>query len=343
MQSGTKAGAGRRRFVTAASAAVALGSVAGSVRAQGKPKVVLRAVGAFDKGSVFNKAYFELMSRIEKKSGGELAIEWRGGPEAVGSFQSVNAVGKGVFDMVVSVASYYAQGMPEAVAIHTEQPNVTLKALHESGAIKVLDEIHREKLNCTLLGLPLTGVGYVFVTKQPPQNLEFFKGKKIRSIPIYTPLLRALGAATVTLPPYEVYPALERGVVDGLGWSGIAIEEFRFQEVAKYMMMPLFYNVRLVLLMNQNAFDKLGPPLQKVLLETVREVDDWGRQFAIEEMRQEHERLQKAGMQRVSLADAEAKKFLEIASDSLWAEIIKSSPKNGARLKEVFLKANTLA
>lgn len=333
-------GVTRRQFIWSMSGGglVALGQRRIAL-AQPRAKVVLRGISSFEKASIFNKAYLELIVRIEKKSGGELVIEWKGGPEAVPSFQTVEAVGKGVFDVALSTASYYAAGMTEAVAIQTEQPSLSLQALHASGAVGLLDEIHREKLNVTLLGIPVSGVGYVFMTKKPPRTLDSLKGTKIRSIPIYTPLLRALGAATVTLPPYEIYTALERGVVDGLGWSGFGIEEFKFQEVAKYMMLPMFYAVRLSLVMNRNAFARLTPSLQKALVEAVQETDEWGRKYIVDETTREHERLQKAGMEKISLSDVEAKRFLEIAHETLWAQIVKDSPKNGPRLKEAFAKA----
>jgi TRAP-type C4-dicarboxylate transport system substrate-binding protein len=202
-----------------------------------------------------------------------------------------------------------------------------------------MDEIHREKFNVSFLGVPSSGIGFVMLTKAPVRNLEFFKGKKMRTTPLYTPLLKALGASTVTIAPAEVYPALERGVADGLAWPEFGIEERKLQEVVKYMLFPTYYDVRTALLINKGTFDKLPPHLQKLLIETVVEVEEWGVKAFRDEADKEQDRLKKQGMEIIRLPDAEAKRYLQIARDAIWEQIIKDSPKNGPRLKETFIKA----
>ena len=329
----------RRQFVlgSVAGGVVAMGTPSRRAAAQTRPKVVLKAISVWEKPLVWNKPLLELMARVEKKSGGDLVIEWRGGPESVPPFQSAEPVSKGVFDVVQTSPTFYASAVPDANAIYPEKASV--KSLHAAGAIKLLDEIHREKLGVVFLGVPSSGIGFSILTKAPARNLEFFKGKKIRTVPLYTPLLKALGVATVTIAPAEVYPALERGVVDGIGWPEIGIEERKFHEVAKYMLFPTYYDVRSAQLMNRASFEKLPADLQKLLVETVREVEEWGAKVFREEAESERERLRKYGMEMVTLPDAEAKRFLEIGRDTLWEQVMKDSPKYGARLREAFTKA----
>jgi len=329
----------RRRFVWSgvAGGLLAVTKAPLPARAQAKPKVVLKAISVWEKPLVWNKPLLEVMARVEKKSGGELAIEWRGGPESVPPFQTAEPVSKGVFEIVQTSPTFYASAVPDANAIYPEKASV--KSLHAAGAIKLLDEIHREKLGVVFLGVGSSGIGFTILTKAPARNLEFFKGKKIRTVPLYTPLLKALGVATVTIAPAEVYPALERGVVDGVAWPEIGIEERKFHEVAKFMLFPTYYDVRSAMLMNRSAFEKLTPQLRKLLVDTVREVEEWGAKTFREEAEREHERLRKLGVEKVTLPDAEAKRFLQIARDTLWEQVMKDSPKYGARLKEAFTKA----
>lgn len=329
----------RRRFVWRG---VAGGLVAATARpgrtfAQAKPKVVLTGISVWEKPLIWSKPLLELASRVEKKSGGELVIEWRGGPESVPPFQSAEAVSKGVFDIVQTSSTFYGSAVPDAIAIYPEKASV--KSLHAAGAIKLLDEIHRERLGVVFLGVPSSGVGFTIVTKAPARNLEFFKGKKIRTLPLYTPLLKALGAATVTIAPAEVYPALERGVVDGVAWPEMGIEERKFHEVAKYLLFPTYYEVRSSMLMNRGKFDKLPPQLQKILMEAVLEVEAWGARTWREEVGREQEQLRKLGMEFVKLPEPDASRFLKIARDAIWEQVMKDSPKYGARLKEAFTKA----
>jgi len=330
----------RRQFVWSGVAGGLVGAVVkapGRAWAQAKPKVVLRAVSVWEKPIIFAKPLLELMTRVEKKSDGELVIEWKGGPEAVPPFQSAEPVAKGVFEIVHTSPTFYASAIPEANAIYLEKGSP--KSLHASGAIKLMDEIHREKLGVVFLGSLASNFGFTILTKAPARNLEFFKGKKIRTTPLYTPMLKALGAATVTIAPAEIYPALERGVVDGLAWPEMGIEERKFHEVVKYILLPTYYEVRYGTLMNRAAYEKLPLHLQKVLHEAVRETEEWGARAFREEADKEQERLRKLGMEMVQLPDAEGKRFLQIARDALWEQVMKDSPKYGPRLREVFTKA----
>jgi len=330
----------RRQFVWSSGAGGLVAAVArfpGRALAQARPKVVLKGISVWEKPLIWSKPLLELAERVEKKSGGELVIEWKGGPESVPPFQSAEAVSKGVFDIVQTSSTFYGSAVPDAIAIYPEKAST--KSLHAAGAIKLLDEIHREKFGVVFLGVSSSGIGFTIVTKAPVRNLEFFKGKKIRTLPLYTPLLKALGAATVTIAPAEVYPALERGVVDGVAWPEMGIEERKFHEVAKYLLLPTYYEVRSTMLMNRGAFEKLPPQLQKILMEAVLEVEEWGARTWREEVAREQERLRKLGMEFVKLPEPDASRFLTIARDAIWEQVMKDSPKYGARLKEAFTKA----
>ena len=94
-------------------------------------------------------------------------------------------------------------------------------------------DVLMRKRGVMLLGIPMSGVGYVFQTRFRPSDLSTFKGKKIRSIPLYDPILQTLGAVPVTTSPAEAYTAMERGVVDGLGWPDLGLLDFKFYEHAR--------------------------------------------------------------------------------------------------------------
>ena len=71
------------------------------------------------------------------------------------------------------------------------------------------------------------------------RTLEDYKGMKVRTAGAWAEIAQKLGASTVILAGAEVYPALERKVVDGIEWGtpthNIAAG---FEKVAKYIIVP---------------------------------------------------------------------------------------------------------
>jgi TRAP-type mannitol/chloroaromatic compound transport system substrate-binding protein len=76
-------------------------------------------------------------------------------------------------------------------------------------------------------------------SRKPIRKIEDLKGLKLRTSGAWAEVATNLGASTVILPGAEVYPALERGVVDAIEWAtpGINIG-LGFHKVAKYIILP---------------------------------------------------------------------------------------------------------
>ncbi len=202
-----------------------------------------------------------------------------------------------------------------------------------------MDELHRQKLPVRLLGSPQGGVGYVVISRAPLRTLEDFKGKRFRSLPLYDPVFKGLGAATVTTPPSEAYGAIERGVVDGLGWTEYGIEEYRFHEHAKYILQPTFYTVRANHVANLAAWNALPPAMQKAVEDASAATDVWGERWTREQRDKERGAMLAKGAQLVALSEDEGKRLHQIADDGMWATLGRTAPQNAPKLKDLFHKA----
>jgi len=76
-------------------------------------------------------------------------------------------------------------------------------------------------------------------SRKPVRTLEDLKGLKLRTSGAWAEIATTLGASTVILPGGEVYPALERGVVDAIEWATPGINHsLGFHKVAKYIILP---------------------------------------------------------------------------------------------------------
>ena len=302
------------------------------VFAAGKRK--LRYIAFINRNTVWGKPYDFLAAEVDRMSGGELKIQYSGGSDVVRSFDAPEAIANGAFDMCHTANAFYAGAMPSSISLASG--NASIEQLRASGAIDAYAEILKKQRGVILLGVPLSGVGYVFQVRGKPSALSYFKGTKIRSIPLYDPILQALGATPVTTSPAEAYTAMERGVVDGLGWPDLGLLDFKFYEQAKFVMMPTFYQLRTARLINPNSFNRLPKPLQKVLVDASRSADTIGANWAKKKRDAEHAQMKKEGVEFVSLSDAEAKKFVALTEDKLWAKINKLAPKDGKLLRPLF-------
>ncbi|WP_282605741.1 TRAP transporter substrate-binding protein DctP [Pelagibius sp. Alg239-R121] len=323
-----------------ATSGMAVGAVAGATFLGGKAPVFaagkhkLRYIAFINRNTVWGKPYDFLAAEVDRLSGGELEIEYAGGSDVIGGFDAPEAIANGVFDMSHSANSYFAGAMPSSISLASGTASVD--ELRASGALDAYASVLMEQRGVMMLGVPLSGVGYVFQVRGNPSDLSYFKGKKIRSIPLYDPILQSLGATPVTTSPAEAYTAMERGVVDGLGWPDIGLLDFKFYEQAKFIMLPSFYQLRTATLINPNSFKALPEPLQNILIEASRSADAIGEKWAREKRDAEHAEMGKAGVEFVTLPDADAKRFIDLTEEKLWSKITELAPEDGARLKPLF-------
>ena len=327
----------RRSFLKGSAAATGVLYLGGQAPAYSAGKRKLRYIAFINRNTVWGKPYDFLAAEVDRMSGGELVIEYAGGSDVIGGFDAPEAIANGVFDMSHSANSYFAGAMPSSISLASG--NASVEQLRNTGVLSAYAEILMKQRGVMFLGVPLSGVGYVFQVRFRPNNLSSFKGKKIRSIPLYDPILESMGAIPVTTSPAEAYTSMERGVVDGLGWPDIGLLDFKFYEQAKYILAPTFYQLRTATLMNPRSFKKLPASLQGVLVEACRSADAIGAKWAKEKRDAEHAEMGKRGVEIVSLSNSDARSFINMTEEKLWSKIISLDSTEGPRMKKLFEKA----
>lgn len=193
------------------------------------------------------------------------------GPETVPPFEQFDPVSRGLFDMLFTNGAYHFNEISVGMALDGVAGDT--EALREAGIWDAVDAGYQE------IGLKLIAVlydlnGYHIILKEPlgENGLE---GRRVRGTPIYHPAINVLGGSPVVLPGGEIYPALERGVIDGAAWPTVGAVSYRWFEVADYMMRPTFGQVGHLVLMNLDAWNGLDD-------ETRSEIETAARSFEIE-------------------------------------------------------------
>ena len=323
----------RRRLMRAAPA-VALAGLAGHPPPARAQEVVLRAGNAFQEGTYFSRNYERWIEKVNAEGKGLLQVRYVGGPKAIPTFELANAIRNGVVDLANTTTSFTAGVSPESLALSFA--SMGMDELRRNGA---LDYMNRAMGERNLMYYARSGEGFpyhVYLNKRIEK--ADLSGLKMRIAPIYRDFFGKLGATVVTIPPGEVYTALERGVVDGYGWPLMGIFDLGWNEKTKYRVEPGFLNVELGIIFNAQAWQRLSQAQRDYLQKQAL----WLEQLNLEQARAdgpaELERQRRAGVEPIRLPDAEARRFVQAAFEEGWAGVLKASPQHGAKLKELMYR-----
>jgi TRAP-type C4-dicarboxylate transport system substrate-binding protein len=301
------------KTMMAAALAVAVAGGAGAERAAAQ-EVVLKAITFAPANKVEESLdVFRLyISRVNEAGKGQLKIDLIGGPEVVPTGDQMNAVGKGIADMVMTFTVHVA-AVPEIDTVGLS--DVTPAEERKAGYIALLDEAHK-KINIKVIGRTSTNSGFYIFSKDPIRKLDDFKGLKIRSHSGYDALFKSVGAVPVGMGISEIYAGLERGVVRAAPYP-LFVYDLGLHEVTKYVLADAFWPSHTTLAyINRRKFESLSPKLQALIMDTQLAVEKDMAGVVGQAKEKEMARLKKAGMQFINLAPDEAKKWRKLANQS---------------------------
>ena len=197
-------------------------------------------------------------------------MNYIGGPEVTPNRKQGAAMKRGLIDIIMSPTTYYANLVPEARL--TGISNMTPQEWRANGGYDLMNKVWADKLNGVILGWANwynASQFYLWMKEKPKLSKTTgldLKGVKMRTTPLYTPFLKAMGATTKNISPSEVYTALERGVVDGLAWPEGGVAFRGWQKYIKFKVGPAFFRSTTFLTMNKDRFDKLTKKAQEQIL-----------------------------------------------------------------------------
>jgi len=232
--------------------------------------IVLKAVTAFPKTHLNNDPVPAFVDAVNKRAQGKLRIDWLGGPEVFAAFDQVTALKAGTVDMVLYYPFGYMKGMmPEADAKGLSE--LAEWEERKTGAFELWSEIFEKRVNAKYLGKLHNNVTFNVFCNKKIDKLADFKGLKMRVMPLYIPFMRSLGASPVTMPPTDIYTAMERGVVDGFMWPRVGMISWGLQEVTKFMIEPGVFQMEPATMINMDRWKKIPKDLQVMMMETIQE------------------------------------------------------------------------
>lgn len=305
-----------------------------------KEGIEWRFVSAFTKAAAEHAGFWLFYERINEELDGRLNIKYLGGTEVVAYFDQFEQLGKGAFEIGHIPVNMAENLLPVTDALYLTE--YTPMEMRENGTYEYMIGKYAEKMNLQFLGVTSgEGYAYTFYTNFEVNSLDDFKGKTIRTAPIFVPVVEALGAGAVAMPGGEVYTALERGVIDGFGWSTVGAVDNAWYEVVDYRIEPPFFPCNIGIYVNKDAYDALPDDLKAEVNRIAMEVEAEVYAGLIGELvTKESATLEEKGMKTITLTGELADQWLALARDAGWKNLEKLDPVGAEEVRALVTKAD---
>lgn len=213
----------------------------------------------------------QIAREIEEMSGGRIRISVYAGGELVPALEVFDAVSSGAVEMGHS-ASYYWAGKSAAAQFFTSVPFGMVQQqldawMYYGNGLALWNQVYAD-FGLTVFPAGHTGTQMGGWFNRRVSSAADFRGLKMRMTGLGGKVITELGAATVLVPGAELYPALERGVIDALEWIGpFHDRKMGFYEIARYYMFPGWQEPDALCecMINTKAYERLPRDLQLIV------------------------------------------------------------------------------
>jgi TRAP-type mannitol/chloroaromatic compound transport system substrate-binding protein len=264
---------GRRKFLQAGVAGAA--AVAAPAIAKAQTSFTWKMTNAYGPGSPFyvtgpgSPTYF--IDLVKKMSGGRLTIQHFAAGELIPALEGFDAVSKGTVECNVA-NSYFWTGKSFAAQYFTAVPfGLNFQGmtawLYHGGGLKLWEEVYTP-FNLVPIPIGSTGVQMTGWFRKPIEKVEDFKGLKMRIPGLAGKVYSTLGVDVKLLPGGEIFPALERGVIDAAEFVGpYQDRRLGLQKAAKFYHTTGWHETSTIseLIVHKGAWDKLPDDLKEVV------------------------------------------------------------------------------
>lgn len=234
------------------------------------------AVGIHTPGEAASAWEQELMDIIEEASGGRIKIDLHPIGAIVPPFETFDAVATGAIDLSLKTSMWWG-GKEPAMDILTSLPGSFTHWYQldfwywEHGGIDLAREAYGKHniyfVGPAVFGVPPIGAEIVH-SHVPIHSIDDYQGLKVRSGGAAAKWFEGLGASIVPLPGPELYPALEKKVVDAAEWVGPTLNwGLGLHEVTPYVIMPGLHTplMQNEVAVNMDAWNELPADLQLIV------------------------------------------------------------------------------
>lgn len=293
----------------------------GSVGANAEDSVTLKMVGAWAPNlSPYADVGHKFKDYVGELSNGRIKVQYIGAEDVLPPFDQPEALVNGVFDIWYGAPNYWAGIVPGGYVTELssfETPdNGPGSELYEF-MVKMY-EPHGVRYLAHAAGVP--GIGSHFLLAQDKiAGIDNLMSLKLRVPPLTRYFVQNAKAESITLPPSEIFLAMDRGTVNGFTWPiADGFSNYGWQGVTKYMIDQPMYRSGVAIDMNLDKWNSLSPENQEIILKAAAETQKWTRGWFAEKQAEQMAKMKEGGMEVLPIADVEKERWTKLAQDSLW-------------------------
>ena len=294
--------------------------------------------GSLTEGDFRDRLCRKFAAEIAKRSNGALTGTVYPGSSLMKTNAQFSAMRKGALDISLFPMPYAGGEVPElniglmpGIVTSYEQGMSWKKA--EVG--KLLTDVLAEKGIVLLTWV--WQAGGVACRATPIIEPADAKGQKVRGGSREMDLvLKAAGAAVVSLPSNEIYQAMQTGALDAAMTSSTSLMSFRLEEVSKQLVTgrgKAYWFMLEPVMMSRQAFESLPKDMQAVLVAVGNELESFGVEAAKADDQAVANAYAKTGAKTHDLSAATVSRWQAIARETAWKDYAAHNPRCNQILK----------
>ncbi|MGH6693413.1 MAG: TRAP transporter substrate-binding protein, partial [Gammaproteobacteria bacterium] len=256
----------------AAIAGVAGWALTGGAAADAQERVRWKLASSYTSNlDVLGQNIIRVIDNIATMTDGNFEIQFNEPGALVPALEVFDAISKGSVQASYTSTGFHAGRVPHLIFFSSVPfgPNVNeyVAWIQHGGGYQLYEQGYGEHnikgFQCGIVVAESSGW-----FREPIETLDDFKGLKMRFFGLGAKVVGKLGVSTQLLAGADIYPALERGVLDATEFSYPSLDKsLGFHEIAKHNYFPGWHQQAsfVELIMNMDAWNELPPSYQKIV------------------------------------------------------------------------------
>ena len=267
----------------------------------------------------------EFAKRVEERTKGSLKFEVYPNSSLMKTQAHFSALRKGALDMALYPLPYAGGEMQEAniglipgLVTSYEQGAAWRDAAVGKELSRLLDEKGVVIVSWVWQAGGVASRGAPIVLPEDAKGLKVRGGSREMDL-----VLKAAGAAVISLPSNEIYAAMQTGAMDAAMTSSTSLISFRLEEIAKSLTTgrgKAYWFMLEPVLASKEVFGKLPADQQKAIMDVGREMEKFAMDAAKADDQMVAQVYGKAGAKVADLSDEAVEKWRALARESSWKD-----------------------